>query len=124
MAEKKSTKSFILRVDSDTMDAIEAWAADEFRSTNGQLQWIITEALRKAKRLPKKKKESKNEEKMMNRKKALVILFGLQSMLLALLIALFTSNVISFTVFVPLIIFVGVVFSALTVVAVRKLPLE
>ena len=62
MAEKKSTKSFILRVDSDTMDAIEAWAADEFRSTNGQLQWIITEALRKAKRLPKKKKEPKNEE--------------------------------------------------------------
>jgi hypothetical protein len=60
----------------------------------------------------------------MNRKKALVILFGLQSMLLALLIALLTSNVISFTVFVPLIIFVGVVFSALTVVAVRKLPLE
>lgn len=58
MAEKKSTKSFILRVDSDTMDAIEAWAADEFRSTNGQLQWIITEALRKAKRLPKKKKKN------------------------------------------------------------------
>ena len=55
MAEKKTTKSFILRVDSETMDAIEAWAADEFRSTNGQLQWIITEALRKAKRMPKKK---------------------------------------------------------------------
>ena len=54
MAEKK-TKSFILRVDPETMNAIEAWAADEFRSTNGQLQWIITEALRKAKRLPKKK---------------------------------------------------------------------
>ena len=54
MAGKK-TKSFILRVDSDTMDAIEAWAADEFRSTNGQLQWIITEALRKAKRLPRKR---------------------------------------------------------------------
>ena len=53
---KKVTKSFILRVDSDTMDAIEKWAADEFRSTNGQLQWIITEALRKARRLPKKKK--------------------------------------------------------------------
>ena len=52
--EKKS-KSFILRVDAETMNAIEAWAADEFRSTNGQLQWIITEALRKAKRLPKKK---------------------------------------------------------------------
>ena len=65
MAEKKTTKSFILRVDSETMDAIEAWAADEFRSTNGQLQWIITEALRKAKRLPKKKKNEtdvKNEQ--------------------------------------------------------------
>ena len=56
MADKK-TKSFILRIDADTMDAIEAWAADEFRSTNGQLQWIITEALRKAKRLPKKKQQ-------------------------------------------------------------------
>ena len=61
MSEKK-TKSFILRIDSDTMDAIEAWAADEFRSTNGQLQWIITEALRKARRLPKKKKKGADEE--------------------------------------------------------------
>ena len=60
MAEKK-TKSFILRVDSDTMEAIEAWAADEFRSTNGQLQWIITEALRKAKRLPKKRQQKTEE---------------------------------------------------------------
>jgi hypothetical protein len=62
MSEKK-TKSFILRVDSDMMDAIEAWAADEFRSTNGQLQWIITEALRKAKRLPKRKKTNNDETK-------------------------------------------------------------
>ena len=61
MAEK-TTKSFILRVDADTMNAIETWAADEFHSTNGQLQWIITEALRKAKRLPKKKKGTGNEE--------------------------------------------------------------
>ena len=41
-----------MRIDSATMNALEAWAADEFRSTNGQ--WIINEALRKAKRLPKK----------------------------------------------------------------------
>ena len=61
MAEK-NTKSFILRVDTETMNAIEAWAADEFRSTNGQLQWIITEALRKAKRLPKKKNQTQNTE--------------------------------------------------------------
>ena len=54
---KTKNKSFILRIDCDTMDAIEAWAADEFRSTNGQLQWIIAEALRKAGRLPKRKKQ-------------------------------------------------------------------
>ena len=56
MAKKSNIKNFILRVDAATMDAIEAWAADEFRSTNGQLQWIINEALRKAGRLPKKRK--------------------------------------------------------------------
>lgn len=59
MPEKKpTTKSFVLRIDAATMDAIEAWAADEFRSTNGQLQWIIAEALRKSGRVkrPKKKK--------------------------------------------------------------------
>ena len=56
MAKKTTqTKTFILRVDSETMSALEAWAADEFRSTNGQLQWIITEALRKSGRLPKKR---------------------------------------------------------------------
>jgi len=54
---KEGTKSFILRVDAETMAAIEKWAADEFRSTNGQLQWIITEALRKSGRLPKKRRE-------------------------------------------------------------------
>ena len=43
-----------MRIDSATMNALEAWAADEFRSTSGQIQWIINEALRKAKRLPKK----------------------------------------------------------------------
>ncbi len=58
----KTTKSFILRVDADTMSAIEAWAADEFRSTNGQLQWIIAEALRRAHRLPKKKKTNEPKE--------------------------------------------------------------
>jgi len=61
-APEKKNKSFILRVDAETMNAIEAWAADEFRSTNGQLQWIITEALRKAKRLPKKKNQPQDKE--------------------------------------------------------------
>lgn len=63
MAKKESTKSFILRLDSTTMQAVEKWAADEFRSTNGQLQWIITEALRKNRRLPKKQKKADAEPK-------------------------------------------------------------
>ena len=66
MATKKenTTKSFVLRVDAATMDAIEKWAADEFRSTNGPLQWIINEALRKSGRLKEAKKDgaAKNEE--------------------------------------------------------------
>lgn len=59
--KENTTKSFVLRVDAATMNAIEAWAADEFRSTNGQLQWIINEALRKNGRL-KKQKNNELEE--------------------------------------------------------------
>lgn len=68
MAKKETNiKSFILRIDSETMSAIEAWAEDEFRSTNGQLQWIIAEALRKAGRLPKKRRlHQRNQRKKMN----------------------------------------------------------
>ena len=52
MAKEKdnntNTKTFLLRVDAETMEAVEKWAADEFRSVNGQLQWIIAEALKKS----------------------------------------------------------------------------
>lgn len=55
MAKKDTgTKSFILRIDAEMMEAIETWAADEFRSTNGQIQYILSEALRKAGRLKRK----------------------------------------------------------------------
>ncbi len=46
-------KAFALRLDEEMMKALERWAADEFRSTNGQLEWIIRESLKKAGRLPK-----------------------------------------------------------------------
>ena len=45
MAEKKS---FALRVDAATMKAIEKWAADEFRSVNGQIEWLLDRALKEA----------------------------------------------------------------------------
>ena len=63
---KEATKSFVLRIDADTMEAVERWAADEFRSTNGQLQWIIAEALRRSGRLKKAKSKPEkleNDEK-------------------------------------------------------------
>lgn len=54
MARDTTTKSFVLRVDAATMEALEQWADDEFRSINGQLQWIIADALRRAGRQPRK----------------------------------------------------------------------
>lgn len=55
-------KAFALRIDPELYKAIEKWAADEFRSTNGQLEWIIYRALKEAKRLNKTKTEGGQEE--------------------------------------------------------------
>ena len=55
MAKKKP---FVLRMDPEILKSIEKWAADDFRSSNGQIEWIINEALRKAKRLPKTNSEN------------------------------------------------------------------
>ena len=66
MATKDSnTRSFVLRIDSETMEALEKWSEDEFRSVNGQLQWIIADALRRSGRLKKTKKvaEDNSSEK-------------------------------------------------------------
>ncbi|MFT4545881.1 MAG: hypothetical protein ACI9UR_000299 [Bacteroidia bacterium] len=48
-------KPFVLRLEPETLKAIEKWAADEFRSSNGQLEWIVNRALKEVKRLPKNK---------------------------------------------------------------------
>lgn len=50
-------KAFALRVDEDMLKAIEKWAADEFRSTNGQIEWMLNKALKEAKRQPESKKQ-------------------------------------------------------------------
>ena len=55
-------KAFALRLDEEMMKALEKWSADEFRSTNGQLEWIIREALKKAGRLPKATGEDTNSK--------------------------------------------------------------
>ncbi len=51
-----------LRVDAEVYEAIEKWAADEFRSTNGQIEWILSDALKRAKRTPKKSPQKTKEE--------------------------------------------------------------
>ncbi|NQZ75729.1 MAG: Arc family DNA binding domain-containing protein [Ekhidna sp.] len=50
MAKKKP---FALRLNEDTMKALEKWAADEFRSTNGQIEYIISKALKENGRVKK-----------------------------------------------------------------------
>ena len=52
MAKKKS---FVLRTDTETFKALEKWSADEFRSVNGQIEWIIHRALKEQGRLTKDK---------------------------------------------------------------------
>ncbi|MBT8219074.1 MAG: Arc family DNA binding domain-containing protein [Bacteroidia bacterium] len=57
-----SKKKFVLRIDETTMKAVEKWAADEFRSVNGQIEFILTKALRDARRLKDRGKEQSDEE--------------------------------------------------------------
>jgi hypothetical protein len=45
MAEKKP---FVLRIDTETMKKIEKWAADEFRSVNGQIEWMLNKCLKES----------------------------------------------------------------------------
>lgn len=56
-------KSFVLRIDEATFAALEKWADDEFRSVNGQLEWLITKALKEAKREVKERKAVAKPEK-------------------------------------------------------------
>ena len=55
MADKKN---FVLRIDEEVYKALEKWAADEFRSVNGQIEWIVEKALKEAGRKTKSSKKS------------------------------------------------------------------
>ena len=56
-------KPFVLRIDPEKLKSLEKWAADEFRSTNGQIEYILDQALRKSGRLKIRSENIKNEEK-------------------------------------------------------------
>ncbi len=46
-------KKFVLRIDEDVYNALEKWAVDDFRSVNGQIEWILFQQLKEARRLKK-----------------------------------------------------------------------
>lgn len=52
-------KKFVLRLDDHLYDAIEKWASDEFRSANGQIEYLLDQSLKNAGR-----KIKKNETKV------------------------------------------------------------
>jgi hypothetical protein len=59
MSEKKP---FVLRIDPEKLKSLEKWAADEFRSTNGQIEYILDQALKKAGRWKSKSENTKTDE--------------------------------------------------------------
>lgn len=46
-------KQYPLRIDPEVWAAVQRWADDDFRSVNGQVEWILRDALRRAGRLPR-----------------------------------------------------------------------
>ena len=59
---KSQNKGFLLRLDPATMELVEKWAVQEFRSVNGQLQWIIADSLKRYGRMNRKMAESPAED--------------------------------------------------------------
>ena len=55
-----SKKNFVIRIDNDTYKALEKWASDEFRSVNGQIEWILNKSLKEVGRKPQSDKSSKS----------------------------------------------------------------
>lgn len=60
MSEKKS---FVIRIDNETYKALEKWAADEFRSVNGQIEWLLVQKLKESARLKDLNDKSLKEKK-------------------------------------------------------------
>jgi hypothetical protein len=55
-------KSFVLRIDEELYRALEKWAADDFRSVNGQIEWLIYQELKKIGRIKEKKSSDQENQ--------------------------------------------------------------
>ena len=53
-------KAFALRINEDILEAMQRWADDELRSANGQIEYVLRAALKKASRLPANKRDEKS----------------------------------------------------------------
>ena len=60
MSEKKS---FIIRINQEVYTALEKWATGEFRSVNGQIEYLLTNALKSSGRIKKNKNNEKEKGK-------------------------------------------------------------
>jgi len=58
----REKKPFVLRIDPEKLKALEKWAADEFRSINGQIEYILDQALKKSGRSKTNSENIKKEE--------------------------------------------------------------
>jgi hypothetical protein len=56
-------KPFLLRLDEDVLEALHKWAADELRSTNAQIEFIVRQALRESGRAPKRGDPPREDER-------------------------------------------------------------
>jgi hypothetical protein len=54
-------KPFVLRLKPEMMDALEKWAAEEFRSVNGQIEWLLNNALKESGRLKERPRSRTNK---------------------------------------------------------------
>lgn len=62
-------KNFVLRIDEQVYNALEKWAADEFRSVNGQIEWILHQKLKETSRLKNRVDEDDEKPKQKGDKK-------------------------------------------------------
>jgi hypothetical protein len=62
-------KNFVLRIDEQVYNALEKWAADEFRSVNGQIEWILHQKLKEVSRIKPNADPAEEEKKPKRNKK-------------------------------------------------------
>ena len=56
-------KPFLLRIDREIMDALQRWADDDLRSLNGQIEFLLRNALKEAKRMTEEAEKTRRRKR-------------------------------------------------------------